>query len=266
MCTKCGVRHGAPTGKKCAQLGEGEKLIPKPQEGAVTNGLQVPISVESKAVVADHLTPPVDERIDEVEKSVTQMKNMMTLRAVGVKDTEQDLTDSPVEMSTGNGFFQVRSRKKKSSKRSQRKYHHFRARSTSDSSVTSASDEDEGKTKEFARKRFLANDVKAKSVEDILLIGIKMIHKAVTEKSDPLPVIRHVKFLAEKATKKMFAFESVAFVKYDKAVVNEKGIGQFGIIETDEVYSHFSLENTVKVTGRARVSQKVGVARLVRAM
>ena len=62
----------------------------------------------------------------------------------------------------------------------------------------------------------MAKDVKAKTVEDILLIGIKTIEKMVTEKSDPLPVIRHVKFLAEKSTKKMF--EPVAFVKYDEAV------------------------------------------------
>ena len=90
-----------------------------------------------------------------------------------------------------------------------------------------------------------------------MLIGIKTIEKLVTEKSDPLPVIRHVKFLTEKSTKKMF--ESVAFVKYDEAVrdrANDKGLTQFGIIETDEVYSHFSLENTVKVTGKGPANQK----------
>ena len=95
------------------------------------------------------------------------------------------------------------------------------------------------------KKRFPAKDLKAKSVEGILLIGIKTI-----EKIDPLPVIRHLKFLAEKSMKKMF--EPIAFVKYDEAVrdrVNNKGPSQFGIIETDEVYSHFSLENMVKVTG-----------------
>ena len=52
--------------------------------------------------------------------------------------------------------------------------------------------------------------------EDILFIGINTIEKVVTEKNDPLPVIRCVKFLAEKSTKKMF--EPVAFVKYDEAV------------------------------------------------
>ena len=74
-----------------------------------------------------------------------------------------------------------------------------------------------------------------------------------------LPVVRHVKFLAEKATKRMF--EPVAFIKYDEAVrkrVNESGISQFGVIETDEVYSHFSIENTVKVTAKSSTFVKGG--------
>ena len=75
MCTKCGVRHSAPTGKKCAHVGEIEKSTLKSKEGAVSNCLQVPSSVGSKAVEADLLTPAVavDEQIDEVEKSVSQI-------------------------------------------------------------------------------------------------------------------------------------------------------------------------------------------------
>ena len=148
------------------------------------------------------------------------MKTMMSkmLKAVGVKEKEGELSYSPVEMSSDNGFVQVRSRKKKRLKRSQGSHRrsHACSRSSSNSSELSASDNEEGNTMEFAQKRFLAKDVKAKSVKDILLIGIKTIEKVVTEKADPLPVIRHVKFLAEKSTKKMF--EPVAFIKYNEPV------------------------------------------------
>ena len=234
----------------------------KSQVGAVSNGLQASPQVMPKAVDADLLAPAVqvDERIDVVEKSVSQIKTMMSqvLRAVGVKETDQELTESQVEMSSeDDGFVQVRSRRKKKSKRSHKK--HRRTRSTSASSVTSASEEDEGNTKQYAQKRFLAKDVKAKSVEDILLIWVKSIEKALTEKCDPLPVVCHVKFLAEKATKRMF--EPVAFIKYDEAVrkrVNETGVSQFRIIETDEVYSHFSIENTLKVTAKSSTFVKGG--------
>ena len=142
MCTKCGVRHGAPTSKKCAYVEETENSTLKSQVGAVSNGLQASPSVRPKAVDADRLAPAVhvDERIDVVEKSASQMKTMMSqvLKAVGVKETDQELTESQVEMSSSDdGFVQVRSRRKKKSKRSHKK--HRRARSTSTSSVTSAS-------------------------------------------------------------------------------------------------------------------------------
>ena len=263
MCTKCGVRHSAPTGKKCAYVKETENSTLNSQQGAVSNGIQASPQDLPNAVDADHLAPAVEvqERMDEVERSVTQMKTMMSqvLLAVGVKETDQELTESQVEPSSGeDNFVQVRSRKKKKSKRSHKKTSR-RTRSTSASSVTSASETEEGNTKQYAQKRFLAKDVKAKSVEDILLIGVKSIEKALTDKCDPLPVVRHVKFLAEKATKRMF--EPVAFIKYDEAVrkrVNETGIAQFGVIETDEVYSHFSIENTVKVTAKSSSFVKGG--------
>ena len=227
----------------------------KSQPGAVSNGIQASPQDLPNAVDSDRLDPAVEveERMDVVERSVTQMKAMMSqvLLAVGVKETDQELTESQGEVtSEDDGFVQVRSRKKKKSKRSHKK--NRRARSTSASSVTSASESEEGNTKQYAEKRFLAKDIKAKSVEDILLIGVKSIEKALTDKCDALPVVRHVKFLAEKATKHMF--EPVAFIMYDEAVrkrVNETGIAQFGVIETDEVYSHFSIENTVKVTAKS---------------
>ena len=262
MCTKCGVRHSAPTGKKCAYVKETKSSTLNSQPGAVSNGLQASPQDLPNAVDADRLAPAVEvqERMDVVERSVTQMKTMMSqvLLAVGVKETDQDLTESQVEPSSGeDNFVQVRSRKKKS-KRSHKKTSR-RTRSMSASSVTSASESEEGNTKQYAQKRFLAKDVKAKSVEDILLIGVKSIEKALTDKCDPVPVVRHEQFLAEKATKRMF--EPVSFIKYDEAVrkrVNETGIAQFGIIETNEVYSHFSIENTVKVTAKSSTFVKGG--------
>ena len=97
---------------------ETEKSTVKSQVGAVSNGLQASPQVLPNAVNADLLTPAVqvEERIDVVEKSVSQMKTMMSqvLRAVGVKETDQELTESQVEMSSeDDGFVQVRSRRKK---------------------------------------------------------------------------------------------------------------------------------------------------------
>ena len=37
MCTNCGVRHSAPTGKKCAYVKETENSSVNSQPGAVSN-------------------------------------------------------------------------------------------------------------------------------------------------------------------------------------------------------------------------------------
>ena len=59
-----------------------------------------PLQVLPNAVDADLLAPAgqVEERIDVVEKSVSQMKTMISqvLRAVGVKETDKELTESQV--------------------------------------------------------------------------------------------------------------------------------------------------------------------------
>ena len=132
MCTNCGVRHCAPTGKKCAYVKETENSTVKSQPGAVSNGVQASPQDLPKAVDADLLAPAVEveERMDVVERSVTQMKAMMSqvLLEVGVKETDQELTESQVEVtSEDDGFVQVRSRKKKKkSKRSHKKNHRTR--------------------------------------------------------------------------------------------------------------------------------------------
>ena len=64
-----------------------------------------------------------------------------------------------------------------------------------------------------------------------MLICIKIIEKAVTEKSNPAPIIKHVKFMAKKATKNML--EPVAYVKYHVSVMevtDAKWADQFGVI------------------------------------
>ena len=138
LCAKCGVCHGAPTGKKCVRQGEGDKLLMESQGGGggISNSLQASPLVMPKADDADHLARTADDRIVKVEQTVTEMRTMMAevLKAIGVKENQEELTDSPVEMSSDDSFVEVRSRKKKQSKRSHRSHRRSHARSTSSSS------------------------------------------------------------------------------------------------------------------------------------
>ena len=105
LCQKCGVRQGASTGKKCARGEEIPEIVSELQVGTVSNenGLQAHPPVGSKtAVIADHPCLAVEERVEAVEGSVSEMKEMMKveLEAVKGKDKKEALTDSTVVVST----------------------------------------------------------------------------------------------------------------------------------------------------------------------
>ena len=48
LCQKCGVRHGAATGKKYARLEADKQIVSELQEGTVTNGLQASPPVKDR--------------------------------------------------------------------------------------------------------------------------------------------------------------------------------------------------------------------------
>ena len=69
--------------------------------------------------------------------------------------------------------------------------------------------------------------------------------------------MRHLKFVSEKVSKACFNFEAVA--GYDQAVrerVELEGYAQFSIIETEEVFTHFSVGNTVKKVDKSSKNGK----------
>ena len=74
---KGGVCHGAPTGKKCANLAQEDQILSELQEGTVTYGLQASPSVKLKKPVEPNLLTRAEEsRVEAVEDSVTEMKLM----------------------------------------------------------------------------------------------------------------------------------------------------------------------------------------------
>ena len=69
----------------------------------------------------------------------------------------------------------------------------------------------------------------------------------ISEGGDQIPALKHLKFVSEKVSKGCFDFEAVA--GYDQAVrerVALDGYAQFAVIETEEVFTQFLVENTIK--------------------
>ena len=73
---------------------------------------------------------------------------------------------------------------------------------------------------------------------------------------DPGPALKHLKVVSDKVTKGCFNLEVIS--GYDEAVgarVTLEGYSEFAKIETDEVFGHFSVENTVKKSDSSTKSQ-----------
>ena len=87
---------------------------------------------------------------------------------------------------------------------------------------------------------------------------VKTVEKVLNNGGDPSHTMKHLKFVLDKVSKGCFNFEAIA--GYDQAVTDRvelEGYSLFSIIETEEVFSHFSVENTVKKIDKSSKGVKV---------
>ena len=73
---------------------------------------------------------------------------------------------------------------------------------------------------------------------------------------DPIPALKHLKFISDKVAKGCFNFEAIS--GYDEAVrarVALESYSELANIETDEVFGHYSVENTIKKSEGTAKSQ-----------
>ena len=253
LCTKCNFRHASPTGKGCLV----EQALDKPIEDETIQGGQVSSSVGPD----DRCDSPnrrkagsSRERMEKIEQDMSAMGGKLDLIIANMKRPTVDVSD--VEEVVGDwtkdiadAWSEVKDRSRQKHKPAKTLKPRPRRQKSSSSSDSSSSDslEEKGDTKRFARKRFFPKDFKVKRSEEIVHACVKTVDKVLNEGGDPLHAMRHLKFVSEKASKACFNFEAVA--GYDQAVrerVELEGYTQFSIIETEEVFTHFSVENRVK--------------------
>ena len=266
ICSKRGIRLAAPTGKACL-AGVGKQAEDKPIEDEIIPGGQAPSQVG-----LDSLCDPPDrrkavssdERIDKMERDLTRMGGKLDLILTSMKKPTVQASDEE-ELVEGwtkdiaDAWSEVRGRgrpKHKPVKPMKPRARHHKSSSSSDSSSTTSL-ETEGDTKRFARKKFFPKDFKVKRSEEIVHACVKTIHKVLNEGGDPSHAMRHLKFVSEKVSKACFNFEAVP--GYDQAVrdrVELEGYSQFSILETEEVSTHFSVENTVKKVDKSSKTGK----------
>ena len=262
LCTKCNFRHASPTGKGCLL----EQALDKPGEDEKLQGGQVP----SREGLDNRCDSPnrrkagsSHERMEKIEQDMSAMGGKldliianMKMPTVDVVEEDEVVGDWTKDIAEAWSEVKDRSRQKhKPAKPLKPRPRRQRSTSSSDSS-SSDSLEEKGDTKRFARKRFFPKDFKVKRSEEIVHACVKTVDKVMSEGGDPSHAMRHLKFISEKVSKACFNFEAVA--GYDQAVrdrVELDGYVQFSIIETEEVFTHFSVENTVRKVEKSKAGK-----------
>ena len=259
LCTKCNFRHASPTGKGCLV----EQALDKPTEDEKVQGGQVP----SREGLDNRCDSPnrrkagsSHERMEKIEQDVTAMGDKLDLIIANMKMPTVDVSDveETVESWTkdiAEAWSEVKDRSRQKHKPAKPLKPRPRRQKSDSSTDSSSSDslEQKGETKRFARKKFFPKDFKVKRSEEIVHACVKTVEKVLNEGGDPSHAMRHLKFVSEKVSKACFNFEAVA--GYDQAVrdrVELEGYSQFSIIETEEVFTHFSVENTVKKVEKSK--------------
>ena len=108
------------------------------------------------------------------------------------------------------------------------------------------------KQSHFAHKRSIPKYFKFRCQEKIVYVCVKTVDKVLNEGKDPGPAMKHLKFASEKVSKKCFNFEAIA--GYYPAVrdrVAPEGYSEFARTQTEEAFTSFSVENTVRKVEKA---------------
>ena len=240
LCTKCGFRHASPTGKSCSARA-GEQLEEQIIDDKTLQGGQVPNQVG----LDDFCNPPdrrnaVEDRMKTIEGNVTTLDAKLDLilnkfKSTHVKDVEDEDVVQERTRDIEEAWNEVKPRGRPAHKPT-KPGKKLRARSVSSSSSESATEGKEGDTKYFERKRFAPKDHKFKRASEIVHVCAKTLEKVINEGGDPVPALKHLKFVSDKVAKGCFNFEAIS--GYDEAVrarVALEGYSEFAKIETDEV-------------------------------
>ena len=254
LCSKCNFRHASPTGKGCL-AGDGEQALDKPIEDEIIQGGQASsrVGLDGRCDSSNRRKAGSShERMEKIEQD-------MTARKAGFDHCEHEKPTMDVSeeeevvgawtRDIADAWSEVKDRGRQKHKPAKPLKPRSRRQKSASSSDSSSSDslEAKGETKRFAQKKFFPKDFKVKRSEEIVHACVKTVDKVLNEGGDPSHAMRHLKFVSEKVSKACFNFEAVA--GYDQAVrerVELEGYSQFSIIETEEVFTHFSVENTVK--------------------
>ena len=109
----------------------------------------------------------------------------------------------------------------------------------------------------FDHKGYLAKGEKVDTIEHLMSVTFKTVTQLLDLKLDVRGVARHGKFMADKASKKVYHLD--AFTGYDQAVrerAAHAGPAAFDKVEQEEIFTNFCYDNTLRARQQTKSPAK----------
>lgn len=242
FCSKCEVRHSAPTGKKCRNepVDDGNRFVGLYDELEKTDNHP---DVEAKAGHSEtddfgagslklgyghgadlrRLEFKMEDRITRLESLVLSTLEELKRPKAQAGHPSGRVSEANSESSEDELFTTSRKQQPKTHRR-EPKYSH---------------------------DCFTKEGEAVNNFNTVVLAGVRMIRQLSEAGENILPVLKHMEFVAKKST--MGSYRQEAYVSYDRAVRSRaemEGLSAFGEIATEEVATSFCSENLYVNTGK----------------
>lgn len=232
FCSKCQVRHGAPTGKKCRgtlddnrnrfvelyrDFGDVESKEKSSHKNAAAAEAELELSADSS--VADFGNTELQQLEFKLQDRITRLENLVV--------------SAMTELKEGRGG---ESKKKASAPDTD----------SSDEDLFTKSSRKREKRREprFSQQQFALEGEGINSFQAVVLVGVRLARQLCSNNEEVGPVLQHLEFISKKAL--MGSYRHEAFISYDRAVRGRaelEGTEAFSKIATEEVATSFCAEN-----------------------
>lgn len=236
FCSRCQVRHAAPTGKKCRGVlddnqnrfvdlyrdfeelemeenrNHGDEMSDKGLAEASANHTAISIA-----------TPGLQELEFKMQDRMARLESLVVSAVNEMKEARIDGTKkkaiSPESSSSEDELFTKQTSTRKREKRREPKY---------------------------SQQQFALEGENICSFQSVILVGVRLARQLATSGEDNGAVLQHLEFIAKKAL--MGSYRHEAFISYDRAVRGRAellGLEAFSSIATEEIATSFCAENLI---------------------
>lgn len=236
FCSRCQIRHAAPTGKKCrGVLDDNQNRFVELYKDF--EELEMTETDKQAKNMADR-----DSGDSDPDRAATGMANP------GLQELEFKIQDRMVRLENLviNAISEFKDSKVDGSKKRVPPADYSSSEDELFTKQTSARRREKRRDPEYSQQQFALEGENISSFQSVMLVGIRLARQLASNGDGNGAVLQHLEFIAKKAL--MGSYRHEAFVSYDRAVRGRAelvGLEAFSTIATEEVATCFCAENLI---------------------